>query len=402
MDQRFRLAVVISHPIQYFAPLYRRLAQQPDIDLTVYFCGRQGLESYEDAGFGMPVQWDIPLLEGYDYEFLPNLRRREQIGGFFSLVNPGLVSELRRNRYDALLASGHVYFSYVLGILAAKLTGIPVFMRCETHLLLRRSSLKAALRRPVMTFFYRVLCDRCLPIGTRNREFYLAHGVRHDRLFDVPYVVDNDYFVQAIAPFKACQHETRLGLGLPVDKPLILYLSKLTPRKRPHDLLAAFRLLRERGIEAALVFVGAGESEASLRAYADEHRIADVCFAGFRNQSELPKYYASADVFVLPSEDEPWGLVINEAMCAGLPIVASEEIGAVPDLVKHGYNGLTYGAGDVEQLAAHLVSLASNKALREQMGENSLAVIQEWDLERCVEGVSAALHSLGRAEGERR
>jgi glycosyltransferase involved in cell wall biosynthesis len=394
MGQRFRLAILISHPIQYFAPLYRRLAQEPGIDMTVYFCSRQGVHSYDDEGFGTQVSWDVPLLEGYRHKFLPNVRRKAKVGRFFSLVNVALVGELWRNRYDALLVNGHMYFSYLLGIIAAKLVGIPVFMRCETHLLLRRSGLKLALRRYLMRLFYRHFCDRCLAIGTRNRAFYRAHGVSAERLFDVPYVVDNAFFVRETAPCRARVGDARLELDLPVDKPLILYASKLIPRKRPHDLLAAFHRLREGGIEAALVFVGSGVLEPALKEYADQHRVSDVYFAGFRNQSELPQYYDAADIFVLPSEDEPWGLVINESMCAGLPVVASEEIGAVPDLVRHGYNGFTFPAGDVEQLADHLRELVRDEGVRRDMGEKSLEIIRGWDLERCVEGILAALKSL--------
>ncbi len=401
MDERFRLAVLISHPIQYFTPLYRRLAQEPDIDLSVLFCSAGGVETYDDRGFGIPVKWDIPLLDGYDHRFLRNLSHKARVDGFFSLVNPGLLVELQPHRYDAVLVNGHSYFSYLLGIAVAKLRGIPVFMRSETHLLLRRSAFKLALRRPVMSVFYRHLCDRCLAIGTRNRAFYVAHGVRRNHLFDVPYVVDNEYFAQAAARFKTRKEDTMVDLGLPTDKPVILYVSKLIPRKRPHDLLLAFRMLRRWGTEAALLFVGSGELEQSLQEYASQYEIDDVCFAGFQNQSELPKLYAVADVFVLPSEDEPWGVVINEAMCAGLPVIASEEIGAVPDLVVHGYNGMTFRAGDVDQLTAHLESLVINKSLRQQMGKNSLMVIKDWDLEHCVQGVIAALRSIGPGRGER-
>lgn len=394
LKRPYRLAVLHSHPIQYFAPLYRRLAREPDIDLTVYYCSRQGVEAYDDEGFGVPVQWDVPLLEGYRYQFLRNLRRKDRVGGAFSLVNPGLVAELWRNQPEALWVNGHRYFSYLLGIVAANLMGIPVFMRCDTHLLLRRPRLKLALRRPVMGLFYQHLCDRCLPVGTRNRAFYLAHGVHQDHLFDVPFTVDNARFARAAAPFKARVYETRTALGLPADKPLILYASKLMPRKRPYDLLAAFHMLCEGGTEAALVFVGSGELESSLKEYASQHGVADVYFAGFQNQSDLPRFYAVSDVFVLPSEDEPWGLVINEVMCAGVPVVASEEIGAVPDLVRDGYNGFTYPAGNVEQLAAHLRNLIANADTRRRMGKKSLEIIRGWDLERCASGVLAALESL--------
>ena len=392
----YRLAVLHSHPIQYFTPLYRRLAEEPGIDLTAYFCSKQGLRTYEDEGFGIPVKWDTPLLDGYHHRFLRNLRGETQVGGFFSLINLDLVAELYRNRFDALLVHGHMYFSYLLGVFAAKAMGIPVFMRCDTHLLLRRSRLKLAMREPIMRFFYKHLCDRCLPVGTRNRAFYLAHGVRQDQLFDVPFTVDNAYFTQATAPFKAHVQDTRAELGLPTDKPLILYASKLTPRKRPGDLLAAFRMLCEGGVEAALVFVGSGELEQGLRDQVRRHKLPDVYFAGFQNQSELPKFYAVADVFVLPSENEPWGLVINEAMCAGLPIVASEEIGAVPDLVQDSYNGFRFRAGDVRHLAVCLEKLVTDESVRGSMGEKSLEIIRAWDLEQNVQGVLAALRSLSR------
>ncbi len=390
----YRLAALHSHPIQYFAPLYRRLAEESAIDLTVYYCSRQGLNAYHDEGFGISVKWDIPLLEGYKHQFLKNLRRKDQVGGFLSLVNPALVAELWHHRYEALLVNGHSYLSYLLGIFAAKLVGTPVFMRCETHLRLRRPYLKRVLRRPLMRCFYRHLCDRCLTIGTRNRAFYMAHGVSPDRMFDVPYVVDNASLAKAAGRFKARADDTKAELGLPTDKPLILFASKLIPRKRPHDLLVAFGVLQEEGIHAALVFVGSGGLESDLKEYSSQHRLADVYFVGFQNQTELPKFYAVADIFVLPSEDEPWGLVINEAMCAGLPVVASEEIGAVPDLVIEGYNGFTFPAGNVEQLATHLRDLIVDEGMRKRMGANSLQIIHDWDLERCVSGVLAALDSL--------
>lgn len=398
----YRLAALHSHPIQYFAPLYRGLGQDPSIDLIVFFCSRQGVDQYRDEGFGQAFQWDVPLLERYEHRFLSNFRKRDRVAGFFSLMNFGLVRELRTNCYDAILVPGHMYFSYLLAIAWAKVLRIPVFMRAETHLGLRRSKVKRLLRGPLLRFFYNHLCDRCLPIGTRSREFYLAHGVPPERLFDVPYTVDNARFIHAAGRLRAHVLETRTALGLPTDRPVLLFVAKLVDGKRPQDLLAAFHRLRERGIKASLVFVGSGPLERTLQGQIAAHRIPDVYLMGFRNQSELPKFYAAADMLVFPSESETWGLVINEAMCAGLPIIASEEIGAVPDLVKHGHNGLTYPAGDIDQLTAYLESLVTDESLRQQMGENSLAIIRSWSLERCVEGVLAALCSLDHEERDRR
>lgn len=396
MKRKYRLAVLQSHPIQYFAPLFRRLSAEDDIDLKVLYCSRQGVNEYADDGFGQKVKWDVPLLEGYDHTFLPNLRREDRVGDFFSLCNVAVVKDLLLGRYDALWVHGHNYGTHMLAILTARLLRIPVMMRCESHLKLQRSPLKRALRRPLMTIFYRQLCAACLPIGTLNREFYRFHRVGSHRLFLVPYTVDNAFFKEATARYRGLEDDVRKEAGLPQDKPLILFASKFIARKRPMDLLQAYHKLRHEGADAALVLVGSGEGEQALREYVQSHNVPDVYFLGFRNQTELPKFYAVADVFVLPSEDEPWGLIINEVMCAGVPIVATSEIGAVQDLVKHGDNGFVYKATDIDSLASHLKVLVDDAELRKRMGRRSVEIIDEWDFESCTRGINRALGSLRR------
>lgn len=394
MGRKFRLAVLNSHPIQYFTPLYRRLAQEPQIDLMVYYCHRQGAETYVDPGFGVAVQWDTPLLEGYNYRFLPNWRRAEQVGGFFSLMNGSVIGALRQDRPDALLVHGHMYFSYLLGILAANILRIPVFMRCETHLRLPRSRFKSVLRQPLLRLLYGRLCARCLPIGSRNREFYRALGIPEAKLFTVPYTVDNDYFMRAVARYQPERAQLKAAWGLPPDAPVILFSAKFTPRKRPLDLLRAYAQLRSKGIPAALLLVGSGELASEMEVLVAQAKIPDVHFCGFQNQSELPKFYAAADIFVLPSENEPWGLVINEVMCAALPVIASEEIGATADLVYHGDNGFLFRAGDIDQLTHYLQILATDELLRRTMGSRSLEIIAAWNFDKDVSGLLNALASL--------
>jgi glycosyltransferase involved in cell wall biosynthesis len=397
----YKLAVLNTHPIQYFAPLYRRLAQEPDIDLTVYFCSHQGVEEYLDDGFGERIKWDVSLLEGYNYRFLNNLRRGDQVGGFWSLINLGIISELRRGRYDALLVNGHNHATYLIAMFASRLLGTSVLVRCDTHLLLRRSALKRWLRKPLMGLLYRGLCSFCLPIGTLNRQFYLSHGVSEDRLFLVPFAVDNEYF-KLRAESTRPKAELKKELGLPQEKAVILFASKLISRKRPMDLLMAFQAARRRDLQAVLVFVGSGEQEKLLRDYVREHEIPDVLFFGFQNQSELPKFYSVADVFVLPSENEPWGLVLNEVMCAGLPVIASDEIGAVPDLVRHRENGFAFSSGNIAELCEYIHEIMNDAEMRKRMGEASRRIIEHWDYESCVAGIREVLlrnrPELGRLE----
>lgn len=399
----YRVAVVNSHPIQYFAPLYRRLASESDIDLTVYFCSRAGLEVYEDAGFGgEEIAWDIPLVEGYDHVFLSNLGGERPPGGFWSLVNTSIIPELRSERYDAVWLHGHAYATDHLAALGARAAGSALFMRCDTHLGLDRPLLRRVLRGPVMTAFYR-LFDACLAIGSRNAEFYRRHRVPERKIFPVPYAVDNDHFRAGSRTARERPANARRTLGLPPrEVPVVLFLSKLTRQKRPMDLLRAFRAVRDQqDFRFALALAGAGPERERLGKFVERHDVPDVHFLGFRNQSEVPGIYGACDVFVLPSENESWGLVVNEAMCAGLPVVVSEEVGGAVDLVRDGENGFQYPAGDVAALAERLERLVTDEELLRRMGQASLEIIDEWDLGACVEGVRAALRATCEVPDER-
>lgn len=386
----YRLAILNSHPVQYFVPMYRRLALETNLYIKVYYCSRQGMNAYTDPGFGQQIRWDMNLTDGYHHEFLNNIRRTDVVGGFFSLINPGIISELYRERFDALWVHGHNYATCMMAMVAAKVMGIPILMRCETHLLKQTSRLKSLIRRPVMSLFYRN-CAACLAIGTRNTDFYRYHGVPEEKIKLVPYTVDNSYFGSEVERYRNERASLCNEFGHLPDVPVILYASKLTPRKNPMHLLQAYHRLRQKGIDAALIFVGSGSEDTSLKTYARQHNLDNVYFLGFVNQSQLPKVYAVADIFVLPSVDEPWGLIINEVMCAGLPVIASAEIGAVPDLVHDGENGFTFEAGDIDMLQSHLETLCRDRLLRERMGKASREIISQWSYEECVQGVLAAL-----------
>jgi glycosyltransferase involved in cell wall biosynthesis len=388
---RRRLAILNSHPIQYFAPLYRRLACEPDIDLTVFYCSRQGLEQYQDPGFSTVVRWDVPLLDGYTSIFLSSPADDHGVHGFWSLRDTSVIRKLYRGRYDALWIHGHGYATNIVAIAAARLLGMPVFMRGETHLLLSRSPVRRLARAVLMRVLYRHLVSRCLTIGSRNEAFYRSLGVPASRLVRVPYVVDNDYFAARTESYRGDLPALRASLGLPAEGTIVLYASKLIERKRPLDLLRAFAALRSEMDGIHLVLVGSGPEEGEVRRYIEEHSVTDVHLVGFKNQSELPKFYAAADLFVLPSEDEPWGLIINEVMAAGLPVIASEEIGATVDLVLNGVTGFVYPAGDVGALQDRLRVLCTDEPLRRTMSDAARARIATWDFEACVAGVRTAL-----------
>jgi glycosyltransferase involved in cell wall biosynthesis len=207
--------------------------------------------------------------------------------------------------------------------------------------------------------------------------------------------VDNDRFVGAASVTSDQKTEIRRRYSIPADQPSVLYAAKFLQRKRPFDLLeAALRLRAETQCSFTVIMAGSGELERELRDFCARHALENVVFTGFINQSELPDLYAVSDVFVLPSEHEPWGLAVNEAMCAGLPIVVSREVGCVADLVQHGVNGFTPSAGDVNGLAGALRQLVEDADLRRRQGAASLARISHWGYKQCLDGIRSALADL--------
>jgi glycosyltransferase involved in cell wall biosynthesis len=347
-----------------------------------------------DHGFGHFVKWDVDLLAGYDVRFVRGAERRGESTGFFSAVAPQLWYEVHSGKFDAVVLHGHTPAATLVAAAAAKITRIPTFLRCETHLGLPRSPLKNLLRRPLIGTYYRRL-DGVLAIGSANREFYRAIGVPERRIFAMPYAVDNARFMAGARLSTGERERLRAGFGVDDDRPIVLYAAKFQRRKRPDDLLcAADRLVRE-GVIFHLVMVGSGEMEPELRALVQRLGLSNIHFAGFVNQVALPAVYAACDVFVLPSENEPWGLAVNEAMCAGLPIIASAEIGCVSDLVHGGRNGRTFSAGNIGGLSDSLRPLLTNPELRRRMGGASRDIISRWSYAECREGLRAALASVG-------
>ena len=362
--------------------------------MTALYLSDFSIKGGKDVGFDQDVKWDLDLLTGYRSIFLNDRECMREPHGFWSLIAPRVWSELRSGRYDVLWLHGHNYAANLIGLMAAKTAGLKVMMRSETHLGLRRYAIKAALRRPLIGTLYS-LCDRLLAIGSANAAFYRAMGVPEEKIFLVPYSVDNDRFVNAANLTDAQKVEVRRRYNVPANGPSILYAAKFTQRKRPFDLLDAVRRLKaEIGCPFTLIMAGSGELEGALRAYCNRHALDNVVFTGFVNQTELPGLYAVSDVFVLPSEQEPWGLTVNEAMCAGLPVVVSREVGCVADLVEDGVNGYTPEAADVEGLTTALRRLIEDGALRRRQGQASLKRISQWGYRQCLEGIRAALADL--------
>lgn len=379
--RRFRLAAVTSHPVQYQAPLFQRLARQPQIDLTVYYRSDSSLRGEVDPGFGVPVKWDRPLLDGYRHHFLRNPAE--------------MVGELFRARYDAVFIHSYATATSLMAYVGALLSGTPVLLRTESELIRPRSRRVQALK----SVFLRTLFRRTaafLSIGSHNRAFYNHYGVREEHLYHTPYSVDNEFFVSEGSKWLGQKSRLKAALGFRPCAPVVVFSGKLIPLKRPMDLLQAYRSLVKEGVQAGLLYIGDGELRLELERVASEHGLTYVKVTGFRNQTELPRYYGAGDVFVLSSEFDPWGLVVNEAMLHSMPVIVSDRVGAGKDLVQEGITGFVYPVGDVSRLTEYLRQLLGDECMRERMGQAARARIDGWSLDACVSEVCRAVCDVVR------
>jgi len=361
------------------------------IDLTVYFCLDWGSNEYLDPGFGTRFKWDVPLLAGYQHRFMQNWVALPTTARFFGAINPGIMKELCMRRFDAILIPGYALASYWLAYLGAWASRTPVIFRGEVVLRPDRPRWISACKHVALSLLFRGTAA-FLTIGSPSRDFYKHFGISDDQIFFSPYCVDNAFFMENSASWRHKKIELKGSFGLD-DRPVVLFVGKLVERKRPFDLLLAYEAIQE---YAGLAFVGDGPLRPALERYAADRNLSQVYFAGFKNQSELPQFYAMADLFVLPSSTEEVSpLVINEAMCSGLPIVISDAIPSSVDYVRSGKNGYIFPCGDVAALRDVLIHLLADRERLAAFGERSRAMIADWDIGAAASGILSALDRIG-------
>lgn len=381
-----RLAIIASHPIQYHSPWYRKLATY--VDLHVFYAHRASAKDQARAGFGVPFEWDIDLLGGYAHSWLPNRARRPGAERFFGCNTPSIRTELRAQRFDAVLVNGWNLLCYWQAVLAARSRHLPVMVRGDSHLLTPRSRFRRGIKR---LGYPRLLSafDAFLSVGCRNTEYLIAYGVSPERIFRVPHCVDNDFFRMSLTSLASDISALRHQHCIPEDATVFLFVGKFLPGKRPLDVLNALDRLKQSYPHVWGLFIGAGPLEKDLRAHAAAHGTPGS-FGGFLNQRQIGAAYALSDILVLPGQ-ETWGLVVNEAMACGKPAIVSDAVGCAPDLIIEGETGFTYHEGDVEQLAECMGRLVGNPPLRGHMARHAEAHISCFSLDAACKGVVRAL-----------
>jgi glycosyltransferase involved in cell wall biosynthesis len=384
--RKLRLAIVAGHPVQYISPWLNGLADKARIDLKVFYLWDLGVSSATDPGFGRPLQWDIPLLEGHDYQFITNRSKDPGNHHFLGYINPGLASPLTAWRPDAILLMNYAFLTYVLLLLDPRFWRIPFLFRGDSHNLNRKRGLKSKLSQLGRSLLFRRFAA-FLVVGRANHQYYRSNGVPASKLFMGRHAVDNARFAAAgtTAEQKAKTLRHSLGIGQEI---VILFVGKFVAVKRPLDLLIAYARLPAPLIRASrIVFVGEGHLHECIRDQAQHLGLDGVHFLPFQNQTMMPAVYRMGDLLALPSESETWGLVVNEAMNLACPAIVSDHVGCAYDLVVPGHTGWVFPKGNLQALSHCLEDAIVDQARLRQIGENARRHVASFS----YDGITASL-----------
>ena len=379
-----QLAIITTHPIQYYAPVFKLLHQRQLINIKVFYTwGKDAIKKY-DPGFNKEIEWDIPLLDGYPFEWVINTSSQPGSHHFNGIVNPDLNKQLTDFNPDAILVFGWSYNSHLKTMRYFK-NKTPVYFRGDSTLLDEQKGIKNTLKSLYLKWVYSHI-DHAFYVGTNNKSYFKKYGLKKTQLSFAPHAIDNERFgvdrsAEAI--------ELRAGLGLVPTDILILFAGKFEEKKDPLLLLDTFLQLGQTNCH--LLFAGNGALESRLKQRAGG--INNIHFMDFQNQAYMPVIYQACDLFCLPSKGpgETWGLAVNEAMASGKAIIVSDKAGCAADLVKDDDNGATFISGDVDDLLQKLKSIVASKGKLNQYGKHSLNHIKDWNFTNIAMAIESKL-----------
>ena len=385
-----RVAVVNLVPTPYREPLYRSLSRTPGLSLRVFYIQSQdSLRGW--AGFSSPYESiKVPCLTPEFFYPFPVI----------GVLNRGLIPSLRRFSPRCVLIYGYSCLPQMHAMKWAIRNRVPYLLWADSnsHRLAAGGAL-SALKQAFLRYFCRHAAG-VLSIGSLNEIFWSHYGVEPDRQFRSPLAVDNEYFAAESEKWRREKEVQRRRLGLPEGR-LLLYVGRFAREKNLLLLLRALAACgRPDGPALSLALVGGGSEKPRVDRLIHELGLRNVYQFDFQPQSELPRFYGVADALVLPSLDEPWGLVVNEAMASQLPVLLSRSTGCLPDLLEEGANGYSFDEKDTTSVAACLLRfsrLSEDERLR--MGLQSARRIAQWGYTQALDGIRRALETAMATPG---
>lgn len=426
-----KLAIISTHPIQYYAPVFQLLAEE--IDLKVFYTlGQQATAKY-DKGFERQIEWDLPLLNGYDYTFIENTAKDPGSHHFWGIVNPNLIENIKKFNPDSILVYGWAYHGHLKALRYFK-GKVSIYFRGDSTLLNKTTGLKNVLKSLFLKWVYKNI-NVAFYVGTANKAYFKAYELKERQLRFAPHAIDNNRFGEDRTKEA---NELRNQYGIGDEEILILFAGKFEPVKNPFILSDAFINLDLKNTH--LLFVGNGVLEGSLKrkieglgtkrsfdyaqddnegsleleVQSSEEKINGsfnythddkldkaqasgikkrIHFMDFQNQTAMPIIYQACDLFCLPSMSETWGLAVNEAMAAGKAVLVSTKVGCAADLVKPGINGRVFRSNDLNDLMQKLGELTGSKEKLTKMGIKSQQIIQNWSFEKQVKAIVDTIYN---------
>jgi len=383
---KIKLAIISSHPIQYNAPMFALLAKSKKIEPKVFYTWSQSKESLFDVDFGKTIEWDIPLLDGYEYEFVENIAADPGPHHGKGIDCPGLPTAIEKWGADAILIFGWNYKAHNEAMKYFK-GKIPIYFRGDSTLIDEQGGIKQLLRRLYLKWVYRNT-DYAFYVGKNNKEYFLAHGIPDDKLFFAPHAIDNDRFNDSTGEYSKEAKDMRKELGIPEKDVVILFVGKFESKKNPLILIEAAKRINDENLH--FVFVGNGDWESDMKKKSKDMK--NIHYLAFQNQSRMPVIYYLADILALPSQGpgETWGLVVNEAMACGRAILVSTKAGCYSNLVENGINGYVFESGNLDECVESIEKMNS-KEICAKMGKQSQIMIQNWSFGEIVKSLETHL-----------
>ena len=399
-----KLAIVTTHPVQYYAPFFQLLSSRGKVDLKVFYTWPQAIEGFDDPDFGKKVSWDIPLLDGYKWHLSNNISANPGSKTWRGIDCPQLINEISDYQPDAVMVIGWNFKSHfrVMRHFKGK---TQVWFTGDSTLLDEQPGIKRIIRRLLLKFVYSYV-DKAFYVGSNNKAYFQAHGLKENQLIFFPHAIDNNRFEGKGGNHEKQAHVWKKELGIPEGSVTLLFAGKLEPKKDPLLLVqsvieinkstparrsrSSTKLLAK--IEGVggnqrinLIFVGDGPLASAIHPLTKQH--SWLHHIPFQNQSIMPVVYRLGDVFVLPSKGpgETWGLAINEAMASKRPVIASDRVGCAADLIQSGLNGEIFSSGNKESLIQGIRKIIDGDM--HKFGEEALKIVREWSYQKKCESI---------------
>jgi glycosyltransferase involved in cell wall biosynthesis len=380
-----KILIFTTHPIQYQVPLFKLLSKNKNLNVKVIYASNHGAINSIDKDFQVKFSWDINMFNGYNYEIL---EKKINVNSFFLNTNK-IYSKFREKKIDLCLILGWNNLFYLKAIFWSFFFGVPIIARAESNLLKKDSLIKKTLKKIVFYIFFK-LFHKFLYIGKANYDFYKNYGVSKEKLIPGPYSVDNNFFNN----LKNNKIKIKSELKISKNKIIYIFSGKFIPRKRPLDILYAILDLKEKKLNYHFIFIGDGQQKKECIDFSKKNCLSNITFLGFVNQRKIREYYAIADIIIMPSEYETWGLAVNEAMASGCACIVSNKCGCFKDLVYtrgEKKNGFVYQVGDIEKIKELFIFFDKNKKKIKNMKKNSLSIIQNFNLKKTSESIASFL-----------